>query len=83
MSSKGYRWYNNGKIQICIRFDKDPPEGFVRGCLQHSERQNKEHSEYLKNAYAGGKLVNPRVEERFNPLLAPYFINFSNNSVHS
>lgn len=60
MSSKGYRWYNNGKIQICIRFDKDPPEGFVRGCLQHSERQNKEHSEYLKNAYASGKLVNPR-----------------------
>lgn len=38
------KWYNNGKIEKCIKGGKEPPEGFVPGRLHKSEETRKKLS---------------------------------------
>lgn len=50
-SAKGYKWYNNGAIQIKIKGDK-PPNGFVLGMLKgvHSGAKNGMYGKHRNNS---------------------------------
>lgn len=58
MSSKGYKWYNNGIKQINSR---ECPEGYVPGMLRSSVEKSKETNKRLRD---GGKVKKLSPEER-------------------
>ena len=51
-AKKGYKWYNNGKVEICI--GGDCPEGFIRGRLPMTE-DKKLH--YKNNGLSNTKIT--------------------------